>query len=218
MKGDYEDMKLCRTAVNFITLLRMIGTMGLLFLRPMSPQFLTIYLLTGVTDVLDGWLARKTGTASEFGARLDSIADLLFYAVMLIRIFPVLWERLPVQIWYAVAGILLLRLIAYCTAAIKYRCFASLHTWLNKMTGAAVFLLPYMLIISSGVVYSWAVCALACAASLEELVIHLCRNSYCSDTKSIFQNKTNHGKNCREGHIFMMLDIDTASEEGKHME
>ena len=109
MKGEYADMKLCRTAVNFITLLRMIGTMGLLFLRPMSPQFLTIYLLTGITDVLDGWLARKTGTASEFGARLDSIADLLFYAVMLIRIFPVLWERLPVQIWYAVAGILLFR-------------------------------------------------------------------------------------------------------------
>lgn len=187
VKGEYADMKLCRTAVNFITLLRMIGTMGLLFLRPMSPQFLLIYLLAGITDVLDGWLARKTGTASEFGARLDSIADLLFYAVMLIRIFPVLWERLPVQTWYAVAGILVLRLISYCTAAIKYRRFASLHTWLNKMTGAAVFLLPYILTISSGVVYSWAVCALACAASLEELVIHLCRKSYCSDTKSIFQ-------------------------------
>ena len=133
VKGEYADMKLCRTAVNFITLLRMIGTMGLLFLRPMSPQFLLIYLLAGITDVLDGWLARKTGTA------------------------------------------------------IKYRRFASLHTWLNKMTGAAVFLLPYILTISSGVVYSWAVCALACAASLEELVIHLCRKSYCSDTKSIFQ-------------------------------
>ena len=42
-----------------------------------------IYTFAGLTDVLDGWLARKTGRASEFGARLDSVADLLFYSVLL---------------------------------------------------------------------------------------------------------------------------------------
>ena len=172
-----------------ITLFRVAGTILLAFLRPLSAGFFCVYTLTGLSDMLDGWIARRTKTASDFGAKLDSIADLLFYAVMLIRLFPVLWKALPVQIWYAVVGILLLRLSAYCVAAIKYRRFASVHTWLNKLTGAAVFLLPYMLAVSSGAGYSWAVCALGCAASLEELMIHLSMESYAANTKSILQKR-----------------------------
>ena len=190
MKNEHKHHKKFQTAANSITLLRIVGSIGLLFPAPMSPLFLGIYTLTGLTDVLDGWLARKTGATSDFGARLDSMADLVFYAVMLIRFFPVLREALPLHIWYAVAGVLLVRLSAYCTAAIKYRRFASVHTYLNKLTGTAVFLLPYIFLISSGVTYAWAVCALACAASLEELAIHLCRKSYCADIKTILKIKT----------------------------
>ena len=168
-----------------ITASRIAGSLCLIFLMPGSPGFFAVYTLTGLTDALDGWLARKTGSASPFGAKLDSIADLLFYTVMLIRLMPLLWAALPVQIWYAVAGILLLRLSAYCVAAVKYRRFASLHTWLNKLTGGAVFLLPYILAVSSGVVYSWALCALAGTASLEELLIHLSRAYYDAERKSI---------------------------------
>lgn len=170
-----------------VTVLRMVGTLGLAFLNPGTLWFFAVYTITGLTDVLDGWLARKTGTESDFGAKLDSIADLLFYTIMLIRLFPVMWEEFPVQIWYAVAGILLVRLAAYFIAAIKYHRFASLHTRLNKLTGGAIFLLPYILAISTGVVYSWTVCALASAASLEELAIHLRQKCYCADVKGILQ-------------------------------
>lgn len=172
-----------------ITMFRIAGTILLAFLRPLSAGFFSVYTLTGLTDVLDGWIARRTKTASNFGAKLDSIADLLFYAVMLIRLFPFLLKMLSIQIWYVVVGILLLRLSAYCVAAIKYRRFASLHTWLNKLTGGAVFLLPYMLVVSSGTAYSWVICVLACAASFEELMIHLSRESYECNTKSILQKR-----------------------------
>ena len=168
-----------------ITSVRIAASLFLLLLPLRSAGFLVVYTLTGLTDVLDGWLARKTKTASEFGARLDSVADLLFYGVLLLRLFPVLWQRLPVEIWYAVAVIILVRLAAYAAAAIKYHRFSSLHTWLNKLTGAAVFLLPYVLAISSGVGYCWAVCAMAFASSTEELLIHLCRRDYRADRKSI---------------------------------
>ena len=172
-----------------ITSVRIAASLLLLFFPTRSPGFLGVYTLTGLTDALDGWLARKTGTASDFGARLDSIADLLFYTVLLLRLSPVLWRMLPAAIWYAVAGILLVRLAAYATAAVKYHRFAALHTWLNKLTGAAVFLLPYVLALSKGVGYSWAVCVLAFAASVEEWVIHLCQPSYQADRKSVFQRK-----------------------------
>ena len=82
-------------AANLITLLRIAGTISLLFLKPLSAVFFLIYALTGLTDVLDGWIARKTKTAGDFGARLDSIADLLFYTVILIRLLPILFAQLP---------------------------------------------------------------------------------------------------------------------------
>ena len=178
------------TAADFVTLLRMAGTLALPALRPLSPAFLWIYALTGLTDVLDGWIARKTKTASPFGARLDSIADLLFYAVMLLRVFPALWQLLPGGIWYAVAGILAIRVSAYLVAAVKYRLFASMHTYLNKLTGLVVFLIPFLLSTGYAAAYCWGVCGVAALAAMEELAIHLVRPDYSPDTKSIFRERT----------------------------
>lgn len=170
-----------------ITAVRMAASCFLLFLPLGSVRFLAVYTLAGLTDALDGWLARKTGTASPFGARLDSIADLLFYGILILWLFPVLWKVFPGTIWYAVAAILLVRLSVYATAYYKYHRFAALHTWLNKLTGVAVFLLPYALATSLGVGYGWAVCLLALAAAAEELMIHLCRAEYCAARKSFFR-------------------------------
>ena len=186
MKNDHFPGHKWNTA-DAVTFLRIAGTLLLVFLRPLSKGFFWVYALTGLTDVLDGWIARKTKTASDFGARLDSIADLLFYTVMLLRVFPILWTTLPVNIWYAVAVILILRISAYGTAAVKYRRFASLHTYLNKVTGGAVFLIPFLLATAYAAVYCWITCAIAAAASLEELVIHLSQQTYHADIRSVSQ-------------------------------
>ena len=97
------------------------------------------------------------------------------------------YQTLPQEIWFAVSGIVLVRLAAYITAAIKYHRFASLHTWLNKLTGVAVFLLPYVILKSPIVVYSWTVCILAFLSSAEELAIHLTKAEYLADRKSIIE-------------------------------
>lgn len=169
-----------------VTSMRIVCSFVLLMLPVSSPEFILVYTLVGLTDALDGWLARKTGTASDFGARLDSIADLLFYGVLLLRFLPTLWLALPRAVWYVVSAVLLVRVLAYTTAAVKYHRFASLHTWLNKLTGGAVFLLPYVFAVSDGVAYGWAVCFLALAASLEELTIHLFQKEYAADRKTLF--------------------------------
>lgn len=158
-----------------ITAVRIAASLLLLALPLDTIAFYVVYGLTGLTDALDGWLARKMGIASAFGAKLDSIADLLFYGVLLFRLFPVLWAELPGVIWYAVAGILLVRLAAYLTAAVRFHSFAALHTRLNKLTGAALFLLPWVRLVSGGAGYCWALCILAFLASVEEWMIHLRR-------------------------------------------
>ncbi len=171
---------------NCITAVRIAGTVVLLFLAPLTPLFFIIYTLCGFSDVLDGWIARKTNTISEFGAKLDSIADLLFYTLVIIRLLPVLLRLLPTWIWYIVGGIVLVRLIAYLTAALKFHRFASLHTRMNKITGGAVFLLPYFLVLPCATVYCFFVVGVACISSLEELVIHITRKEYHSNMNALF--------------------------------
>lgn len=170
---------------NFISLIRIAGTAWLLFIEPLSPLFIGVYTLTGITDVLDGTIARRYGTTSELGAKLDSVADLLFYLVMLIRIFPVMWVTLPKKIWIAVGLVLLVRGLAYLTAAIKYNRFAAQHTYMNKATGLMVFGVPYAIILPIATPYCWSVCAVAMAASAEELIIHLISKEYNSKRKTV---------------------------------
>ena len=174
------------TVPNCITALRIVGTIGLLFTAPLSITFFVVYTLCGITDILDGWIARVTHSTSELGARLDSIADILFYAVAIIKLLPTLWKLLPTWIWYFVGGIVLVRLIAYLAAAVKFHRFASLHTKMNKITGAAVFLLPYFLALPCAVPYCFVVVGIACISSVEELVLHLYRKEYHSNMKSLF--------------------------------
>ena len=176
-------------AADIITLFRIAGTIMLLFLRPLTASFFIIYAFTGLTDVLDGLIARSLKIADDFGARLDSIADLVFYTVILIRVLPILITKLPREIWYAVAVIVCIRVSAYITAAIKYRRFAALHTYLNKLTGAAVFLIPFSLITDYAVVFCLIVSAVAAVSSLEELIIHIRSKEYRPNTKSIFMYK-----------------------------
>ncbi len=172
---------------NMITALRICGTAVLLFLEPLTTEFIIVYSLTGMTDVLDGLIARVTHTVSELGAKLDSVADLAFYTVMLIKIFPALWAVLPWGVWAVVGATLLVRACAYIVAAVKYRRFASQHTYLNKLTGAAVFLAPYVLMFTPFIVgYCWGVAVVALLASTEELIMHLVRQQYDTGVKTIF--------------------------------
>ena len=153
------------TAADSVTAARMAASLALLFLPVSSVSFLTVYTFAGLTDALDGFLAR-----------LDSAADLLSFGVSLLRLFPLLRRTQPVGIWYAVGIVLLVRLASYAVAAVRFRRFDALHTRLNKLTGAAVFLLPYVLTVSDGVRYCRFVCLLALAASVQELALQLCRS------------------------------------------
>ena len=97
------------TPPNICTMLRIVGTVGLLLIRPLTLPFYLLYTFCGITDVLDGTIARATNSTSEFGARLDSISDLIFYAVMIVKFFPILLEVLPVWMWYCIGAVLVIR-------------------------------------------------------------------------------------------------------------
>ena len=68
---------------NIITGFRILCSIALLFCSPFSPPFYALYLVAGLTDMIDGLIARKTNTVSTFGARLDTAADFALVAVCL---------------------------------------------------------------------------------------------------------------------------------------
>ena len=56
---------------NSITAIRIACSIALLFCPAFSPAFYTLYIIAGVSDMIDGTVARKTGTVSEFGSGRD---------------------------------------------------------------------------------------------------------------------------------------------------
>ena len=176
-------MKKYLTIPNLITIVRFLGTIALLFLSPAAKTFYILYTVCGVTDALDGALARLMKISSEFGAKLDSVADLIFYAVMLIKIFPMLWIGIPNWIWIWVAAVIVIRSASYIAAFINTHKFSSTHTILNKLTGFCVFLAPYFLKLEILGYYCMSVCFVATLSSAQELIFHLQNGKNFEDIK-----------------------------------
>ena len=151
---------------NCITGIRILMSVGLLFCPALSPSFYILYMIAGLSDMLDGPVARKTHTATAFGAKLDTAADMLFTAVCLVKLLPVL--DVPAWLYIWAAAIALVKLINIVIGFGIQKRFVSLHTPMNKATGALLFLLPltvsYMDLRYTGPI----VCAVATFAALQE--------------------------------------------------
>ena len=95
----------CRMA-NIITGIRIVLSVALLFFPALSPAFFVLYVAGGLSDMIDGVVARRTGTVSEFGSRLDTFADIVFAVVCLMKLLPVLPVPLWLYIWIAIIAII----------------------------------------------------------------------------------------------------------------
>ncbi len=171
---------------NMISISRILFIIGLLFSLHEPLPFIILYFACGLSDVLDGYVARKTNTQSELGAKLDSIADLFFFTVLTAAIILWLGNRLAAFFPWLIA-IILIRCANLAIAAYKYRTFAILHTWGNKITGFLLFAAPPMFIISRETAVFWPVCVFAALSALEESTIHLTSKTLDLNRQSIFK-------------------------------
>ena len=151
---------------NVITGIRILLSVGLLFCPALSPCFCALYLLAGLSDMLDGLVARRTHTATPFGAKLDTAADLVFVTACLIKLLPALVISLWLSIWTAV--IALIKIGNMVHGFVKQKHFVAFHSPLNKVTGLLLFLLPLTLSFVSLHYTAPAVCAFATVAAIQE--------------------------------------------------
>ncbi|UFH50966.1 CDP-diacylglycerol--glycerol-3-phosphate 3-phosphatidyltransferase [Pseudomonas sp. KNUC1026] len=91
---------------NLLTVLRvvLIPIFILLFYMPYGWSFVaasTVFAIAAATDWLDGYLARKLGQSTPFGAFLDPVADKLMVAVALVLLVQEhhnIWLTLPAAV------------------------------------------------------------------------------------------------------------------------
>lgn len=125
---------------NLITGLRIVFSVVLLFCPVFSPAFYALYIAAGVTDMIDGAVARKTGTVSEFGAKLDTTADFVLVVVCLIKLLPAIHVPAWLVIWIAVIAVI--KAINLVSGYVMRKEMVVLHTKMNKVTGLLLFVLP----------------------------------------------------------------------------
>ena len=151
---------------NLITIVRIICSIALLFFPVFSPGFYAFYITAGISDMADGAVARKTGTVSKFGSKLDTAADFVLVVVCLIKLIPAIHAPTWLIIWIIV--IAAIKAVNLISGYIMRKEIVVLHTVMNKVTGILLFALP-LIISFIDLKYSGAfVCAAATFAAIQE--------------------------------------------------
>ena len=114
----------------------------------------------------DGIIARKTKTISKLGARLDTAADIIFVAVCLVKILPLI--HFPIWLWIWIAVIITIKIGNILLGFIRGKRLMSIHTILNKATGFLLFLFPFTLGFIEPMYSSVMMCSLATVSAINE--------------------------------------------------
>ena len=131
-----------------------------------SPEFYTAYLFCGFSDAADGFVARKTGTQTPLGAKLDSSADLIFVSSAFIKLLPVI--SLPAWLWCLTGVIMVIKVSNLIMGFVYHRRILFEHTFLNKLTGFLLFLLPLTMSSLSPPIHAAVICTAALPAAIQE--------------------------------------------------
>ncbi len=152
-----------------ITGIRIICAVVLLFCPTFSKQFYALCIAGGVSDIFDGIAARHSGKETEFGARLDTAADILFAVSVFTKVFKAIYIPLSLIIWAVLIAVI--KCINIAVGFIKSGHFVSEHTVMNKICGALLFAIPFFIKIFPGkpvTALTVLTCALSTAAAIQE--------------------------------------------------
>ena len=166
-------------------MMRIICSVFIVFTKPFSLLFWILYIVCGISDILDGFIARSMKQESELGAKLDSIADIIFIGSVIITLIPII--KLPSYLWILAAIVTLIRISSYLIAFKKFCAFASLHTYSNKFTGLLLFITPVFYVMFDFKITAIILSTSAILSSIEELIIIISAKELNENCKSLFK-------------------------------
>ena len=151
---------------NIITIVRILCSIAILFCPVFSAAFYSLYIIAGLSDMIDGWVARRTNTVSEFGAKLDTVADFVFVVICLVKLLPIM--DVPVWLYVWIGIIAVIKIINIVSGYVVQKCFVAVHSVMNKVTGALLFVFPLTLSFIDLKYSATAVCIFATFAAIQE--------------------------------------------------
>ena len=123
---------------NILSSLRMVGAFALLLINVSSILFEVLYIVCGISDIVDGWLARKLKCVTRTGALLDSLADIGFIACCAWKLLPIF--ELPQWLWLWAGVIVAIKVVNQLSALVMYGRCCFPHTLANKWAGFLLFI------------------------------------------------------------------------------
>lgn len=174
-----------KNLANALTTTRIILALILLiFFKEITIPFLIIFVIAELTDMVDGTVARKTGSCSRKGAMLDTVADVLLVASVVKIVFSmrILTKRLT--LW--LAGALGIGAISALVTLIRQHELYFIHAISTKILGGLLAGVPFA--ISFGAMENYAVFLLAVLtlSMVEILIISIIQKEPDSDTRSLY--------------------------------
>ncbi|MBO4610430.1 MAG: DUF4298 domain-containing protein [Lachnospiraceae bacterium] len=128
---------------NIITGLRIVCSLLILVFPAFSVWYYSLYITGGVTDVLDGAVARGLKTESDFGDKFDTIADITFSMAVFLKLVDLIIVPNWTLIWICV--IILIKFSSIIVSLTAIHRFISIHSVLNKITGFYVYFMMFTL-------------------------------------------------------------------------
>lgn len=173
---------------NFVTGTRILCSMMILFCPVFSAPFYVFYIMAGITDMIDGTIARKTNSASKDGAKFDTVADIVFIAVCLFKLIPVM--DIDGCIYWWVIFLVTIKVVNIVFGYVMQRKFIAVHSMMNKVTGALLFMLPLTLYLVELRYTAMVVCLVATFAAIQEgYYIIIKKFEFCKGNSISINNK-----------------------------
>lgn len=166
-------------------MIRIVGAVFIVLIKPCTLLFWVLYIVCGISDILDGFIARTRKQESEFGAKLDSIADIIFLSAIIVALIPII--KIPPWIWKWIVFVTFTRVSSYLIGWKKFCTFTSLHTYANKLTGLLLFITPVLYIMFDINITFIILSASSILSSIEELIIIISAKELNKNCKSVFK-------------------------------
>lgn len=187
------------TLPNLLTGFRFVAAPVLLWLawHNYPYTFMGLLAITFATDLLDGVAARLTGQVSQFGATLDSWADVTNYLTIALCCWW-LWPDVVRRELFYVGLIIASCLLPALAGIIKFGRFTSYHTWGVKIAAASMGLTLYVLFLG-GPPWPFRIAAIICIlAAIEEILITLLLPKPESNLRSVWDVLKRSTRNNRQ--------------------
>lgn len=178
-----------RQLPNILSCLRVALSISLLLLINYPYFFVAGYIICGITDIADGYVARKYKAESKLGSSLDSVGDMVFWAIILYLLFFHIKVKIDSIALLGVIVVAIARIINIIITKVKFHEWGVMHSVGNKSSGLLIFIaLPICFVVGHiPLLIAIPVLIVALISSIEEFLILLTSTSYDSNRSSIFK-------------------------------